>query len=124
MKIEKGFSCRSLNQPRLLYAVKPLFSSTNNSWWRIYVIRNRNFGRKIVQSVINSTIFSKQNQTDMEIISSDIFLIPGDYIIIECTQICQFLIFYTYKNLPYQDLDENEHICQDDNYPDLFKFVD
>jgi hypothetical protein len=92
------------------------------------VIRSRNFGRKLVQFVVNSTIYSKENQTDFELVSSDLFLIPGDYLIVECEEVyestCQFLIYYTYKNLPYKFFDENDHTCQMDNHPDLFKFVD
>jgi hypothetical protein len=72
-------------------------------------------------------MFSKDNKTDTETILSDIFLMPGDYIIIECTQVsetnCKFLIYYIYKNLQYKDFDNNDHTCQDNNYPDLFKFV-
>ncbi len=123
----KGFSCRSLNYPRLLYAVKLLFPKTHNDLWRIYVIRSRNFGRKLVQLVVNSTMYLKDNQTDFELVSSDAFLIPGDYLIVECTQVfesnCQFLIYYTHKNLPYKFFDEDDQICQTDNHPDLFKFV-
>jgi len=122
----KGFSCRSSSYPRLLYGVKALFPKINNSWWHIYAIRNRNFGRKLIQSVLNSTISLKQDKTDIDVVSSEIFLIFGDYIIIECTQVsesnCRFLIYYQYKNIQYKYSDDNDYTCQNNNYPDLFKF--
>ena len=72
-------------------------------------------------------MFSSENRTDLELISGDIFLIPGDYIIAECTSVfdsmCQFLVYFTYKNLPYKYVDENAYTCQADNHPDLFKCV-
>jgi hypothetical protein len=116
-----------VNYPRLLYGVKSLFPQTTKSFWRIYVIRSRSFGRKLVQFAINSTMYSEDNPMDLKPVSSDTFLIPGDYLMVECTEIsdfkCQFLIYYTYKNLPYKFFDENDHTCQADNHPKLFKFV-
>ena len=55
------------------------------------------------------------------------FLSSGDHILIRCTHSyennCHFLIYYTYKNFPYKYVDEDDYICEDDNYPELFKFV-
>lgn len=59
--------------------------------------------------------------------SSGLFLLDGDYIIVECESssksICKFLIFYLYKKNPSKISKDNNYICQDNNYPDLFKFV-
>jgi len=127
IKFLKGFSCRSLNYPRLLYAVQPLFPKNNKSWWRIYVIRNRSFGRKLVQYVLDSSRILNQTKSHIEIIPTDIFLMPGDYMIVECEEvfdtICQFLIFYIYKNIPSAHSIESDHTCKNNDYPDLFKFV-
>lgn len=120
---KKGFSCRSSDYARLLYGVQPLFPKTNNSWWRIYIIRNRSFGRRTVELALDSKIYLKDNKTGFDIMSSDLFLLEGDYIIVECESssksICQFLIFYLYKKISK----DNNYVCQDNNYPDLFKFV-
>lgn len=96
-------------------------------WWRIYVIRNRSFGRKSVELALDSTNYLKENKTGIEIIPADIFLLTRDHILIECESIsesnCKFLIYYTYKNLQYKNSDENDYVCRDNDYPDLFKFV-
>jgi hypothetical protein len=47
--------------------------------------------------------------------------------IVECEEdfdtICQFLIFYIYKNIPSSHSIETDHTCKNNDYPDLFKFV-
>ena len=123
--LSKGFSCRSANYPRLLYAFKPLFPKANLELWRIYVIRSRHFGRKLVQPVGDSSTYLRENNADLEMVSSDVFLIPEDYILIECIQVsdsnCKFLIYYTYKNVPYKNFHDNDDICENNDYPNLFK---
>lgn len=70
-------------------------------------------------------MYSKENGTDPEIVPSDVFLIPDDHILIECAGVsdfnCRFLIYYTYKNVPYKSSDRDDNTCQSDNNPDLFK---
>jgi hypothetical protein len=60
-------------------------------------------------------------------LSSEIFLTSGDYLIIECDQnsesICNFLIFYKYNNVESASIIENDYTCQNNNYPNLLKFV-
>ncbi|CAF0932962.1 unnamed protein product [Rotaria sordida] len=117
------FSCRSSNIPRLLYGIKKLNSNENNTWWRIYVIRVRQFRRKLIQLVCDSRILSNTNQSAIEILSPDIFLMKGDYLLIECENIsqanCYFLIYYTYKS----KLIKNDNICQKNDFFDLFKLL-
>jgi hypothetical protein len=126
-EISKGFSCRLLGAVRLLHTIKPLFFTKNHGWWRVSVIRNRGFGRKLVQPALDSTIFSTQNKTDVEILSSDIFLISGDYVLVECERnhesVCKFLILYAYKNVAYPSFTDHVYSCETNDYPDLFKFV-
>ncbi len=121
--IFKGFSCRSSTVPRLLFGAKKLIYEKNSPWWRMHIIRIRQFGRKLVQSVLDSKKFSNRNQTNIEIISSDLFLMAGDYLLIECGNIsesnCYFLIYYMFKLKP----NEKENFCQNNEFPNLFKFV-
>ncbi|CAF4858011.1 unnamed protein product [Rotaria sp. Silwood1] len=123
----KRFSCRISNYPRLLYGIQPLFSKTDNARWSIYIIRYRMFGRKIVQSIVDSSILSNHSETNMKILSADIFLKPGDYLIIECESIlealCKFLIFYKYKNIQLHYFIETDHTCQNNDYPNLFESI-
>ncbi|CAF0826635.1 unnamed protein product [Adineta ricciae] len=120
-------SCRVSDYPRLLYSVKPLFSIIKHDWWHLYVIRNRSFGRKIIQPVLDSTTFFELNNSDVEVLSSDIFLVSGDYILGECDDkhefTCNFLVFYAYKNTLSKSSTEHVHYCQQNNYPDLFKLI-
>ena len=123
-----GFSCRSLMYARLLYGVKQLFSENDTAWWQIYIIRNRSFGRKLVQSVLDSSINSNATKkTDFQLVSSEAFLTSGDYITVECekdsdSDNCHFLIYYMYRLDRYLSIQRYDH-CQNDDYPDLFKFV-
>mgnify|MGYP006892780060 CR=1 FL=1 len=124
------FSCRSSNYPRLLHGIKVLFLQTNQTLWNIYVVRVRHFGRKLIQHVLDNFLVSKTdtNTNNFELVTSGIFLNPGDYILIQCLpnidkNDCRFLIYYTYKNLRYDYFDEDDYTCQNDKYPDLFKFV-
>lgn len=118
----KDFSCRSSDSARLLYAIKKLNIYPNNAWWRIYTIRIRHLGRKLVESVFDSKILSNINRTNIEIISSDYFFMDGNYLLIECENKsqpnCHFLIYYIYKSNSIK----NDNICQNDDFPDLFKF--
>ena len=47
----------------------------------------------------------------------------GDYLLIECEDVsqpnCYFLMYYIYKS----KLIQNDNICQNDSFADLFKFV-
>ena len=99
----------------------------NNSWWRINVIRDQSFGRKVVRTVLDSSILSKTDTNNMEIIPNEIFFKSGNYLMVECEQnsesICNFLIFYQYRNLQYGHIIEYDYVCQNNNYPDLFQFV-
>ncbi|CAF0960715.1 unnamed protein product [Rotaria sordida] len=124
---QKHFSCRISNYPRLLYDIQPLFPATNQVWLRIYTIRHRIFGQRIVQSVFNSLILSNQNETNIGILSKDIFLKPDDYLIIECELIsatyCKFLIFYKYKNIELENFIKTDHTCHNNDYPNLFELL-
>jgi hypothetical protein len=117
----KDFSCRSSATPRLLFGGKKLTYEKNPSWWRIHIIRIRQFGRKLVQLVLDSENLS--NQSNIEIVSSDFFLMTGDYLLLECKNIsqsnCYFLIYYFYKSKSI----EKENFCQNNEFPNLFKFV-
>lgn len=121
-----GFSCRSSTYPRLLYGIQRLFLDRSLGWWQIYLIRNRPFGRKSVQSVMDSSINAHHNQTDFEPVPSEMFLIPGDYLIVECERRfgnnCQFLIYYSYRNIPYPSTNTDSR-CRTNDYPSLFKFA-
>ncbi|CAF0891961.1 unnamed protein product [Rotaria sp. Silwood1] len=122
---EKGthFSCRSSNVPRLLYGIKRLNSNENNMWWRMYIIRVRQFRRKLIQLVYDSRTLSNKNQSAIEILSPDIFLMKGDYLLIECENIpqadCYFLIYYTYKS----KLIKNDNTCYRNDFNDLFRLL-
>ncbi|CAF2412526.1 unnamed protein product [Rotaria sp. Silwood2] len=117
------FSCRSSNVPRLLYGVKKLNSNEYNMWWRMYVIRVRQFRRKLIQLVCDSRTLSNINQSAIEILSPDLFLMKDDYLLIECENTpqasCYFLIYYTYKS----NLIKNDNICQKNDFFDLFKLL-
>lgn len=119
----EDFSCRSSTIPRLLYGVKKLLSDKDLSSWRIHLIRNRQFGRKLVQSVLTSDAISSRNQTDVDLVDSDLFLMSGDYLIIECDNViqthCYFLVYFMYKA---QSVDYEEP-CDNNEFPQLFKFV-
>jgi hypothetical protein len=47
----------------------------------------------------------------------------GDYLLIECDSVsetnCYFLIYYIYKSKSIK----NNHICQNNDFPNQFKFV-
>ncbi|CAF4057529.1 unnamed protein product [Rotaria sp. Silwood2] len=117
------FSCRSSNVTRLLYGVKKLNSNEYNMWWRMYVIRVRQFRRKLIQLVCDSRTLSNINQSAIEILSPDLFLMKDDYLLIECENTpqasCYFLIYYTYKS----NLIKNDNICQKNDFFDLFKLL-
>ncbi len=94
----KGFSCGSSSSPQVLYAVKKLNSNKNNIWWHIYIIHTRQFGRKLAQLAFNSRPRSNVTKSNIRLISSEIFLMESDYLLIECENIsqtnCYFLIYY------------------------------
>lgn len=119
----EDFSCRSSNNPRVLYGIKNLSPQKTDAWWRISIIRNRYFGRKLIQTVFDSELLSNTDHSSMGIISSEIFFMDEDYLLIECEdkadKNCYFLIYYTHKS----KLFKHDNICQKDEYPNLFKFV-
>jgi len=120
----KDFSCRSSDSVRLLYAIKKLNFHLNNAWWRIYTIRLRQFGRKLIESVFDSKTISNINQSNIEIVLPDRFFMHDSYLLIECENKsqanCYFLIYYIYKS----QLINHDNICPNNDFPNLFKFVD
>jgi hypothetical protein len=119
----EDFSCRSSDFPRLIYGVKKLNFNKNDVWWRIHIIRVRQFRRKLVESVLDSESITNINESNIEIVSSDLFLMTGDYLTIECDNKsetnCYFLIYFTYKSR----LINNDNNCQKNDFPNLFEFV-
>jgi hypothetical protein len=119
-----GFSCRASMYPRLIYGVQALFPTTNTSWWHIYIVRSRRFGRNILQPVVNSPDAITKMPREFELVANEVFLISNDFIMAECDNHsksnCQFLIYYSYRNIPHPIVKSDYH-CQNDNYPDLFK---
>ena len=109
----KGFSCRSSNFPRLIYGIKRLNFDTNNASWRFHIIRVRQFGLNLVQLVFDSENINNTNQSNIEIVSSDFFLMTGDYLLLECENIfetnCYFLIYYIHKSKLIKN--DNEWAC-------------
>ena len=103
--------------------MKKLVADKHLSSWRIHIIRNRQFGRKLVQSVWDFDGRSTRNQTDVEIVGADLFLLSGDYLLIECDNAirsnCYFLIYFMYK----ARLIDSEEPCENNQFPQLFKFV-
>lgn len=90
-------------------------------------MRTRTFIRDIIEHIIDSSTISNYNITDIETISSFIFLKSGDYLMIECEENikrnCEFLMFYKYMNKNLMSFIQTEHICQRNDYPKLFEFV-
>jgi len=120
------FSCRSSMYSRVIYGVKQLSSPDETAWWQIYVIRNRSFGRKLVQSVLDSSANENAKKT-VAFVSSEVFLTSGDYIIVECernsqSNNCHFLIYYLYR-IDRSKSKEKDHQCSHDDYPELFKLI-
>ncbi|CAF4122127.1 unnamed protein product, partial [Rotaria magnacalcarata] len=123
----KRFSCRISDNPRLLYGIQQLFPKTTNGWWRVYLVRYRILGRNILESILDSSINSNRNESNVEIVPSYTFLKSGDYLMIECNKDdvanCEFLIFYKYKRTQCQYFSETDHICENNDYPKLFKLL-
>lgn len=98
-------------------------SNKDLSSWRIHLIRSRQFGRKLVQTVLDSNVMPTRNQTDVDIVESDLFLVSGDYLLIECDNVirthCYFLIYFMYK----AKSTEYEEACDNNEFPKLFEFV-
>lgn len=119
----EDFSCRSSTVPRLLYAVKRLITEKDESSWRIHIIRSRQFGRKLVQSVLDSSTSSTRTQSGIDIVAADLFLMAGDYLLVQCDNIlqsnCYFLLYFMYKA---KSIDYEES-CQKNHFPQLFKCV-
>ncbi|CAF0919130.1 unnamed protein product [Adineta steineri] len=122
---QKGthFSCRSSNSPHLIYAIKQLNPSENKFWWRMHLIYVRYFGRKLIQPVFDSKLKSNIAQTNIEMTVPDLFLMKGDYLLIECENTsqsnCYFLIYYIYDS----KLTKNDNMCEDNSFSSLFKLV-
>ncbi|CAF0938833.1 unnamed protein product [Adineta steineri] len=117
------FSCRSSNSPHLIYAIKQLNPSENKFWWRMHLIYVRYFGRKLIQPVFDSKLKSNIAQTNIEMTVPDLFLMKGDYLLIECENTsqsnCYFLIYYIYDS----KLTKNDNMCDDNSFSSLFKLV-
>jgi hypothetical protein len=87
------------------------------------MVRVRQFRRILVQSVFESEPILNISQNNIDIVSPDVFLMDGDYLLINCENKsqpnCYFLIYYSYKS----KLIKNDNICQNNDFPNLFKFV-
>ena len=70
----------------MLYGVKKLFADEHRPWWRVYVIRNRQFGRRLVEPVIDSANLTKRNKSEIELVDSDVFLMHGPRVTIVSVQ--------------------------------------
>ena len=101
--------------------MKKLFADEHQPWWRVHVIRNRQFGRRIVEPVLDSANLTKRNKSEIELVGSDVFLMQGDYIMAECEPLpeanCFLLIYYTHRSR----LMQNERTCEANDYPKLFR---
>ena len=90
----------------------------------MHIIRVRLFGRKLVQLVFDSQMATNATQTSIEMTLPDLFLMKGDYLLIECDNPiefnCYFLVYYIYKTQPVP----KGKTCEDNSYADLFKFVE
>lgn len=119
----EDFSCRSSTVPRLLYALKRLITEKDESSWRVHIIRTRQFGRKLVQAVLDSSLSSTTNQLPMDIVPTDLFLMAGDYLLVQCDPIlqsnCYFLLYFMYK----AESIDYEASCEKNHFPQLFKCV-
>jgi hypothetical protein len=87
----------------------------------VHLIRVRQFGRKLVESVLDSSNIVHVNKSNIETVSPDLFLVEGDYLLIECEDhpqaSCYFLMYYTYKFRK----STSDAQCDTNEYPDLFK---
>ena len=106
-----------MDNPRLLYALMKFPSDDRSIWWRIHVIRVRQFGRKLAELVFESS----NSNGNLELLPTDLFLMRGDYLLIECEDIaqvnCYFLIYFTYKILSIT----TSQFCDENHYPELFQ---
>ena len=106
-----------------MYGLKKFTPDDVQVWWRVHIIRVRQFGRKLVESVLESSAITHVNKSSIETVPSDLFLMQGDYLLIECEDhpqaSCRFLIYYTYK--PRTSTIDSQ--CETNEYPDLFKLV-
>lgn len=93
----------------------------NKLSWRMHMLRTRMFGRKLVQTVVDSKTTSPSNQTNIEMVMSDVFLMKGSYLLIECENLaqanCYFLIYYAYKT----QLMPDDDMCRSNSFANLFR---